>query len=226
MTRHVIFDFFGTLVGYRHGVEAGTSIRARGVLERHGVVIEPATFTATFGACFDALEADAERTLDEYSMDDAARLLMRELDLTLDAPERREFIDAYLADWNEAVAAWPRLDAFLSSLSAPKSVITNTHDEGLVPDLLATLGVAEAFERVTTSVGHGRRKPDASIYRAHLEALGLSTADAVFVGDNPACDYFGPRAVGIEAYLIAPQPIAGVAESHRLTHLYELPTRL
>lgn len=226
MTRHIVFDFFGTLVNYSVGVEAGTNPRARAVLAHHGVTIEPAVFVATFGACFDELEVEAERTFDEYSMDDSARALCAELGLDLDAAERRAFIDAYLEDWNEFVAPWPRLDAFLESLRLPKSVITNTHDASLVPGLLRRFGVADAFERVTTSVEHGRRKPDASIYHAHLDELDLTPEQVVFVGDNPACDYFGPRAVGIESYLVAPRSVAGVAESHRIAHIYDLPARL
>jgi FMN phosphatase YigB (HAD superfamily) len=96
----------------------------------------------------------------------------------------------------------------------------------MVVGLMERLRIRGSFERVTTSISHGFRKPHPSIYVAHLDAIGARSRDAVFVGDNAACDYFGPRAIGIEAYLIAVRPISGVDERHRLAHLYQLSERL
>ena len=222
MARHVIFDFFGTLVTYRDGVHGNPVERARAELRRHGVAIEPAVFADSFAACFTELEQLASTSLREYSMLDAARVLFMDLGVAASRAALQRFVAAYLEDWSEGVEGLPLLAAWLDALAAPKSVLSNTHHEALVAGQLQRLGIAHAFERLTTSVGHGMRKPHPSIYRAHLEALGISAADAVFVGDNPACDYFGPRAVGIDAYLIAPRPLADVPERHRLVHLYQL----
>ena len=137
-----------------------------------------------------------------------------------------DFVEAYLEDWVAGVESLPQLSAWLESLDAPKSVLSNTHHEPMLRGQIERLGIQDAFCCVTTSIGHGMRKPHPSIYRAHLDALGISAGDAVFVGDNPACDYFGPRAVGIAAYLVAEAPVAGVPETHRLAHLYELSERL
>jgi putative hydrolase of the HAD superfamily len=226
MARHVIFDFFGTLVTYRDGVHGNPVERARAELQRHGVIVEPAVFAGSFAACFAKLEQRAATSLQEYSMLDVASVLFVDLGVTASKSALQRFVDVYLEDWTEGVEGLPLLAAWLDALAAPKSVLSNTHHEAMVVGQLQRLGIAPAFERLTTSVGHGMRKPHPSIYRAHLDALGISAADAVFVGDNPACDYFGPRAVGIDAYLIAPAPVAGVAERHRLVHLYQLNERL
>ena len=75
-----------------------------------------------------------------------------------------------------------------------------------------------------------RPRSTASRTRASIWRIWMRSAprqrDVVFVGDNPECDYFGPRAVGIEAFLIAARPVSGVAERHRLAHLYQLSERL
>jgi len=118
------------------------------------------------------------------------------------------------------------LPKWLDALPGSKSVLSNTHHEPMLVALMERLRIRESFARVTTSIGHGLRKPHPSIYLAHLDAIGAASGDVVFVGDNAECDYFGPRSVGIEAFLIAVRPVSGVAERHRLAHLYQLPERL
>ena len=224
--RHLIFDFFGTLVTYREGIDGNPVERARAELVAHGVEISSEQLTNQLAECFSALERDANQTLREYSMTEAVGALFVELGIAASADRVSRFVDAYLHDWSDSVRALPRLVSWLDALRLPKSVLSNTHHEPLVLGLIDRLGVGAAFDRVTTSIGHGYRKPHPSIYRAHLDSLGIATHDAIFVGDNPQCDYFGPRAVGIEAYLIAPRPVSGIPEKHRLAHLYQLSERL
>jgi putative hydrolase of the HAD superfamily len=224
--RHLIFDFFGTLVTYREGIDGNPVERARAELVAHGVEVSAQQLTNQLAECFSMLERDANETLREYSMTEAVRALFAELGVTGSADRVSRFVDAYLHDWSASVRALPRLDSWLDALPMPKSVLSNTHHEPLVLGLIDRLGVGGSFDRVTTSIRHGYRKPHPSIYRAHLDSLGVATQDAIFVGDNPQCDYFGPRAVGIEAYLIAPRPVSGIPEKHRLAHLYQLMERL
>lgn len=224
-TRHVIFDFFGTLVRYREGVRGNPARRAHAVLAGLGESMSETDFAETFAACFEELELEAAASLREYSMAEAAaRLFARRGIAAMDSVPG--FVEAYLEDWVEGVESLPQVAAWLAAVDAPKSVLSNTHHEPMLRSQLERLGLEDAFCCVTTSIGHGMRKPHPSIYRAHLDALGLAAADVVFVGDNPACDYFGPRSVGITAYLVAEASVAGVAETHRLAHLYELSDRL
>ena len=159
-------------------------------------------------------------------MHDAVRMLFDELGVSTSEERVRDFVRAYLDDWTESVQGLPNLKNWLDALPGSKSVLSNTHHEPMVIGLLERLRIHGSFERVTTSIGHGFRKPHASIYQAHLDAIGADVGDVVFVGDNPECDYFGPRAVGIEALLISARPVPGVAERHRLAHLYQLTERL
>jgi putative hydrolase of the HAD superfamily len=224
--RHLIFDFFGTLVTYREGIDGNPVERARAELVSHGVQVSAPQLTAQLSECFSILERGASETLREYSMAEAVRGLFVEFGVTPSADRVCRFVDAYLHDWSDSVRALPLLGNWLDALPMPKSVLSNTHHEPLVLGLIDRLGVGASFDRVTTSIGHGYRKPHPSIYRAHLDALGIETRDAMFIGDNPQCDYFGPRAVGIEAYLVAPRPVSGIPEKHRLAHLYQLTERL
>ena len=226
MIEHVIFDFFGTLVTYTAGIIANPCTRALAELETHDVALDAAEFQRRFDGCFAELEADAQVSHKEYSMHTPARLLFAQLGIVPSAAGLDRFIAAYLADWNSGVKPLPRLKALMNSLPTGKSVLTNTHHPDLVPGHLERLGIAHHVQRVTSSVEHGQRKPDPRIYRDHLEGLGLAIEQVVFVGDNPECDFHGPRSIGMEAYLVAAAPVPGVPESHRLGHLYELTARI
>lgn len=226
MIEHVVFDFFGTLVTYADGIAGNPCERALTELGTRGIVLDAAEFQRRFSDCFAVLEAEAERSLREYSMDDAARLLFQDLGVAPQPGAIRALVGAYLTDWNAGVVGLPRLEPWLRSLPVGKSVLTNTHQTGFVPAHLDRLGIAHHVEHVTSSVDHGRRKPDPSIYRDHLQVLGLGPGQVVLVGDNAVCDYHGPRAAGIESYLISPRPVPGVDDHHRLAHLYQLADRL
>jgi putative hydrolase of the HAD superfamily len=62
-------------------------------------------------------------------------------------------------------------------------------------------GVAKLMDSVLFSSQFGRRKPAPEIYRAALEAAGVSADRALFVGDQVREDYEGPRAIGIRAVI-------------------------
>lgn len=66
---------------------------------------------------------------------------------------------------------------------------------------LRHLGVEELFDAVVVSSDIGRRKPAPEIYRAALDRLGVDAAQALFVGDQVAEDYEGPRRSGMRAVI-------------------------
>ena len=67
---------------------------------------------------------------------------------------------------------------------------------------LAVIGLAHHFE-VTLSAGAlGYAKPDPRAYAALADALTLSTAEILFVGDEPHADVVGPRSVGMQTVWI------------------------
>lgn len=82
------------------------------------------------------------------------------------------------------------------------------------------LGLGDVFDAVVLSFELGVRKPDEGIYRAALDAIEASPADALFVDDQTAyCD--GARAVGMDTRLIvrpewAPPEGFAAANGHRV----------
>ena len=76
-----------------------------------------------------------------------------------------------------------------------------------------------------SSYEHGRLKPDPSIFRAALAAVGVAAGEGVMVGDSVPHDIDGARRAGMRAVLLArtgepaSEPGAGVPVVRSLTEL-------
>jgi putative hydrolase of the HAD superfamily len=64
---------------------------------------------------------------------------------------------------------------------------------------LDVLGIRSLFSVILISEEIGIKKPDPRIFRMALEKLDVLSSEAIFVGDNPALDIAGARAVGLRA---------------------------
>jgi putative hydrolase of the HAD superfamily len=95
----------------------------------------------------------------------------------------------------------PRSTAHTLAAARPgwrTAVVTNG-----VPEVqrrkVAALGIAAFVDEVVVASewGSGAGKPEPHGFLRALGVLGVSPGDAVFVGDDPACDVRGARAVGL-----------------------------
>jgi HAD superfamily hydrolase (TIGR01509 family) len=66
---------------------------------------------------------------------------------------------------------------------------------------LARCGFLELFDAVILSVEQGAVKPGARMFQQALDALGVSAANALMVGDNPYNDA-GAAALGVRTLLL------------------------
>jgi putative hydrolase of the HAD superfamily len=94
--------------------------------------------------------------------------------------------------------------------------------EAWLDELLADLGVREAFAVRVISGIEGMEKPDPRIYRLALERAGVDAADAVYVGDNPEFDIDPPVAVGMLPVLIDRRERDAGHAGARITDLADL----
>ncbi len=74
--------------------------------------------------------------------------------------------------------------------------------EAWLDDLLADLGVRQAFTVRVISGIEGVEKPDPRIYRLALARAGVEAGEAAYVGDNPEFDVDPPAALGMFPVLI------------------------
>jgi putative hydrolase of the HAD superfamily len=61
------------------------------------------------------------------------------------------------------------------------------------------LGLRDRMDMVLISQAEGVRKPDKAIFHLAAERLGVTPAQCLFIGDNPAADVLGARNAGMQA---------------------------
>ena len=228
----VLFDFFGTLVDYSPSRTEQGYERSSAILRDAGCPLAVDDWLARWDSTCTALDAEADRTGIEFAMPAAFAAFVQDPELgldTRDADLAAAFLAAYLEEWGTGV--WPidgvpELLAGLHAAGHRVVLVTNTHDAAMVRGHLATLGISNAFDAIVTSVEVGFRKPRPEIYDTALAAVGARPSDAVFVGDTLVPDYLGPRAAGIDSYLIVPASnpsgVDDVPHEHRIRSVFEI----
>lgn len=81
------------------------------------------------------------------------------------------------------------------------AVASNFTIKGGVEEILGKSGALHLLDQVHASIDVGFRKPDGRFYRTLLERLGVTPEEILFIGDDYACDYVGPRTLGITSCL-------------------------
>lgn len=95
------------------------------------------------------------------------------------------------------------------------TLVGYTPGPSLIHRNLAAMDISRHFSQVVTSVEHGRRKPDPSIFHAALTGLGIGAEAAIYIGDSFDDDYAGATSAGLRCILIDPESRhAGSAEEH------------
>jgi putative hydrolase of the HAD superfamily len=100
--------------------------------------------------------------------------------------------------------AYPEVPAALAGLRAAgaRLAIVSNWDISL-HDVLERTELRALVDTVVISAELGVGKPDPAIFRAALDRLGATAADAMHVGDSVELDVEGARAAGLRAILVA-----------------------
>ncbi len=226
--RAVLFDFFGTLVEYQPDRVEITYPETFESARRLGFGASHDDFVELWDRGSHRLEAESRRTLREFDMATAAQAFAHEARLNLDRDQCIELGQCFVREWQRDIRVVEGVDDMLRRI-APRwsiGVVSNTHDLGMVPRLLADAGLDGYVSAVTLSVLHGRCKPHRSIYEAALSDVAVEPSRAVFVGDSYDADFEGPGALGMRAYLIDPAARHDIPSERRLSSVLDLEPRL
>jgi len=116
---------------------------------------------------------------------------------------------------NELAAAYPAFRRAMRPLDpaaeATLDDLARTYRLGLVTngaadvqhEKLAATTLGSRFSTIVVSSDVGVGKPDPAVFRAALEALGVSADEAVIVGDSLERDIAGARAAGVRSVWLA-----------------------
>jgi putative hydrolase of the HAD superfamily len=122
--------------------------------------------------------------------------------------------------WEDVPAEVP---AALDRLSGRVRMGVVSNANGTVRAKLARVGLARYFELVIDSHEVGIEKPDPRIFALALERMGVSPAEAAYVGDLYHVDVVGAAAAGLGAFLLDPFDLYEGSPVTRIRSLAELP---
>jgi HAD superfamily hydrolase (TIGR01549 family) len=196
----VLFDFGGTLDAC--GVPWKERFQAAFAAE--GVAPEAERFDRAFYDADDALVGALPRTL---GLAGTVSRVARGVAANLEAPEAaaERAAGRFLRDARACVAESAVILARLAA-KRPLGVVSNFY--GNLEAVLEECGLAPYVSVAVDSEVVGSTKPDAAIFRAALEALGVAEKDALFVGDSPRRDMAGARALGMPHVLLSARDAA------------------
>lgn len=221
----ILFDFFGTLVQYSHERTAVELSQSHRFIRENVIDLEYDSFLEVFDKSFRHLEQLSIKSQLEFSMMDVvSEFISRANGQALSEDARIAFIDLYMSEWSSEIRPFPNLNDLLDKLALEYKlgIVSNTHHIGFVPALLKRFKMVDYFEKVITSIDHGRPKPHESIYTSALSALEAEPQSSLFIGDSYEHDYLGPRRFGIRSILISKSPPDNVPLSHVVSNIDEL----
>jgi HAD superfamily hydrolase (TIGR01509 family) len=186
----VLFDFGGTLDAdgvpwkerfYRHFLARGAAVSR----ER---------FEPVFYAADDALVGAISPSLSFHETARAVAVAVAQglglSDDSLSDGVARAFVD-------EALAVARRNIPLLARLAEHYQLGIVSNFYGNLLTVCDDIGVRPFFGVIVDSVWAGCTKPDPRIFRRAVDGLRVAPAEATFVGDSPARDMAGARAIGM-----------------------------
>jgi putative hydrolase of the HAD superfamily len=190
VTAALLFDFGGTLDA--DGVP--WKERFRRLYRAHGVAASDAVFDPVFFAADDALlgalppGCGLRETVGRLAAGVSAGLGVVDPRVTVQVAD--SFLEASLEHLARNRPLLGRLQQ-----SYRLGLVSNFY--GNLDAVCEETAMKGVFDVVVDSTRVGCTKPDARIFRHAIEALGVTTAEATFVGDSPSRDMAGARSVGM-----------------------------
>ncbi len=122
-----------------------------------------------------------------------------------------EALAAYHASWEPTVAHDPDAVAVLTALrerGLRTGLLSNTHwPRELHERWLAEAGLLDLLDVRLYTSDMTHMKPHPVVFAALLDAVGVGSHEAVFVGDRPRDDISGAQGVGMRTVLLTGRPV-------------------
>jgi len=203
------FDLFGTLVAADRPEEPWDAV-AEALAARS--VRVPDDWEDAYRSAHRDYERGREAPLDEH-----VRLALDSRGVEIaDMTARGAVLAAFDSPVTARDGAIEALDA--AAQRGPVAVCSNCSVPGLVERTLERADIearsGHSFDAVVTSVDCGWRKPHPNIFETTADALGVTLADLVHVGDDARTDG-GAGRVGAQSILLEDDSLPAIAEQLR-----------
>jgi putative hydrolase of the HAD superfamily len=209
--RGVTFDFWDTLVGVdpSRGIRDAQIAAFAAVLEEDGQMRPGHALAEAFDSNWAAFEVAWARNTGQYTPRDAVAHIAEQVGVHLH-PALAETLERTFERTGELAALHPSPGAreCIEALSASGVRLGIVCDVGLIlsPILRRRLhgfGLLRFFDGWSFSDETDVFKPRAEAFLVALEEMGVAPEEAAHIGDNPATDVAGAKALGMRAFRYA-----------------------
>ncbi|HET9780210.1 MAG TPA: HAD family hydrolase [Candidatus Dormibacteraeota bacterium] len=204
----VLFDYGRTLVTFAYPTDDLLDVlrEFRPRIEKALSVHAPEAETILHDVLEPLEEYVSSESEDEVDYMDVYREAWHRAGLTIPDDLLHEILDAEQRVWDRSVRVDPEAPEILEWLRARRIRSGICSNAPFPPEMMrrqmASNGIAELVDAVVFSSEVGKRKPSPELYRAAVDAIGISPERTLFVGDRVREDYEGPRAAGMRAVIV------------------------
>ncbi len=231
MIKAVFFDFYNTLVGYDPPRE---ELEAR-VLKELGIEMSPEAFRRPLVVADEFIYQEHARSpLSKRSKEETIALYAQYQGIVLreagiDASQK--LIASILSKWQQVDFKMVLFDdvipalTHLGELELILGLISNV-DRDITP-LCQELGLSALLQVVVTSQEAGFNKPQPEIFQEALKQAGVSSSEAIYVGDQYQIDVVGANEAGMRGILLDRNGyFEGITDSPRIRSLTQVAKHL
>jgi putative hydrolase of the HAD superfamily len=196
------FDLFNTLITVEpHALDHAVNILA-GSLQKEGFALEPEAFREVHRQAalehISATRRDGRETHNRFWISTALGHLgwaVEPYDLRI-----ARAIEVYFAAFVEYCHVIPGTEEMLGALKEryPLGLLSNFTHAPAAKAIIDGLGLTSFFDVVLISGEVGYRKPCALVFQLLAEKLGVTPAELLYVGDDPAPDIDGACSAGLK----------------------------
>jgi len=229
VVKAVFFDLVDTLVVHDNPGESWPLFMAtlHGCLGKHGLELADRDFAEQCELHFQQGQPPDAAGLTVFERRILA--LSSEAGLALKTADVQEAAETIIATWRRYVSLDPDCHHVLAELRQRRTLvlISNYDHPPAIHDLLRDMDLRKYFSMVIISGEVGCQKPDPRIFRIALDRMGLTSEEAIHVGDSPD-DVNGALAAGVVPIRIQrdasqrPMSHPDVRTIHRLSDLLGL----
>lgn len=212
----LIFDINGTLIDIETDERMEQAYRAIGhFLAYQGITLHRWQVLDLY---FQVMKEQFEKSQEIYPEFDVVAVWQKILernstDYTRSLPpEKIEQLPLFLAELQRGICrkrlcVFPQVPEVLGQMKElyPLAAVSDAQSAYAVPELRA-VGLKDYFNPIIISGDYGYRKPDPRLFWKALDALQVSPAQAIFIGNDRYRDVFGPRQLGMKTILFSPTP--------------------
>jgi putative hydrolase of the HAD superfamily len=231
----VLFDMFDTLmiIEKDHEFYPPSIHRMYQYLHKQGIDVSFEKFQDTYIEVRDQLYAKADLNWEEPHFNVRISEVLKKLGYN--QSDTSPIVSAATNEFCEEFMKYVRIDAEAEATlkelheKYKLGIVSNFAIPECVLKLLKAANIDRLFDAVVVSGAVNKRKPAAEIFKSTLKMLGVSAAEAVFVGDTMDADVEGSKAVGMYAIYIErrlQKPLAKNGPDITIKNLSELPAAL